>query len=457
MTDSARTDYEFPQDFLWGTATASYQIEGAVHARGRGPSIWDTFSHTPGKVLLGQTGDIACDHFHRFGEDVRLMADLGLAAYRFSIAWPRVFPAKGEYLKSGFDFYKRLIESLQAHNIKPMATLYHWDLPQWLEDEGGWSNRDTVERYLEFADAAFEELGDGVVQWITHNEPWCASMLGYGMGQHAPGLTDWRRAYRAAHHLLLSHGRAVQHFRTLGLLADIGITLNLTPAYPATDSPEDQAAAHRQDTFSNRWFLNPVFKGQYPETFIDEVGRQIGGIDFIEPGDMDTIASPLDFLGINFYSRSVVRNNPNHSLLGVEQVKTDSPVTDMGWEVDSDALYHLLKRIQAEYTNLPLYITENGAAVADTVVDGKVDDPDRIAYVAEHLAAAHRFVAEGGNLKGYFLWSLLDNFEWALGYTKRFGIVYVDYETLERIPKSSYHWYKGVIANRGISIPAKLR
>ncbi|KPV40835.1 GH1 family beta-glucosidase [Alicyclobacillus ferrooxydans] len=448
---------EFPNGFIWGTATASYQIEGAAKAEGRGPSIWDTFSKTPGKVLFGHTGDVACDHFHRYQDDVRLMSELGINSYRFSLAWPRVFPEKGKFLEHGFDFYKRLLEELHKYNIQPATTIYHWDLPQWLEDEGGWSNRETVKHYLEFAEAAFKALGDQIPLWITHNEPWCASMLSYGIGEHAPGLKDWRRAYRAAHHLMLSHGETVKLYRQMGLTGDIGITLNLTPAYSATDNLSDVEAAARQDIFSNRWFLDPIFKGAYPSEFIDRLEKHIGPLDFVHEGDLKTISEPIDFLGINFYSRSVVKNHSDGSLLEVGHVKTENKVTDMGWEVYPPALYDLLKRLQSEYTSLPLYITENGAASPDVVREGQVHDDDRIDYVHAHLQAAHQFIEEGGNLKGYYVWSLMDNFEWAFGYTKRFGIVYVDYDTQARIPKDSFHWYQKVITDNGVQEQAQNR
>lgn len=444
----------FPSDFVWGTATASYQIEGAAEVGGRGPSIWDTFSKTKGKVIEGHTGDIACDHFHRYEDDVKIMAELGIKSYRFSLAWPRIAPRKGTFLKDGFDFYKRLVDELIAHNIEPAVTIYHWDLPQWIEDEGGWSNRATVDYFVEFAEAAFEALGDKVPTWITHNEPWCASILGYGIGHHAPGLQDWRRAYRAAHHLLLSHGRVVDRYRELGYKGQIGITLNLTPAYAASESPEDLAAADRQDAFSNRWFLDPVFKGSYPEAFSNLLESYFPFQDVIQDGDMEIISRPIDFLGVNFYSRSVVKHNPDDATpLAVAHVSTENKVTDMGWEVYPESLYDLLTRLKNEYTAIPIFITENGAAVADVVDDGAVHDQDRIDYVHDHLAAAYRFIEEGGNLKGYFLWSLMDNFEWAFGYTKRFGIVYVDYDTQRRVPKDSFYWFRDVIAQNTL-IPA---
>lgn len=451
--DSVMTEIrQFPKNFIWGAATASYQIEGAAHEDGRGPSIWDTFSKTPGKVLLGHTGDVACDHFHRYESDVKLMADLGIKSYRFSLAWPRVVPEKGRVIENGFDFYKRLLEQLNKYGITPSATIYHWDLPQWIEDEGGWSNRAVVDYYKEFAELAFKALGDDIPFWITHNEPWCASLLSYGIGEHAPGLKDWRRAYRAAHHILLSHGEAVKMYREMGLKGEIGITLNLTPAYAASEAPEDIAAAKRQDGFSNRWFLDPIFKGSYPVDFMERVERFCGDLNVIQPGDLETISVKQDFLGINFYSRSVVKDDPaDDSLVAAQHVSTTNKVTDMGWEIYPDALYDLLHRLKDEYTDLPIYITENGAANADQIVNGEVVDSDRIEYVQQHLNAALRFIEEGGNLQGYYLWSLMDNFEWAFGYTKRFGIIYVDYETQERTPKASYHWYSNVIQNNGLT------
>jgi len=445
---------KFPEGFVWGTATASYQIEGGAREGGRGRSIWDTFSHTPGKVAEGHTGDVACDHYHRYQDDVRLMKELGISSYRFSIAWPRVMPEKGRVWVKGLDFYKRLATELLESGIRPAVTMYHWDLPQWMEDEGGWNSRETVSRFLEYSEILFRELGDLVPMWITHNEPWCASILGYGIGVHAPGLKDWRRAYRAAHHLLLSHGQAVRLYRELGLPGEIGITLNLTPVYAATPNPEDLAAADRQDMFQNRWFLDPVLRGEYPEELLRLVDRVVGGFDAVKPGDLDVIATPIDFLGVNYYTRAVVADDPSEPLLSVRHVPGEGPRTEMDWEVYPDGLYDLLSRLRRDYGDIPIYITENGAAFDDRVQDGGVHDADRVAYLASHFAAAHRFLEEGGNLRGYYVWSLMDNFEWAFGYTKRFGLVYVDYDTLARIPKDSYFWYQRVIREGGL-VPAE--
>lgn len=438
---------KFPKDFTWGVATSSYQIEGAVNEDGRTPSIWDTFSKTEGKTYQGHTGDVACDHYHRYKEDVQIMKEIGVKAYRFSIAWPRIFPEEGQYNPKGMDFYKRLVDELLKREIIPVATIYHWDLPQWAyEKNGGWLNRESVKWYVEYASKLFEELGDVIPLWITHNEPWCSSILSYGIGEHAPGHKDWREALIAAHHILLSHGEAVKVFRDMNLKgAQIGITLNLTPAYPASEKEEDKLAVQYADGFANRWFLDPIFKGNYPEDMMELYSKIIGEFDFIREGDLETISVPIDFLGVNYYTRSIVKYNED-SMLKAENVPGPGKKTEMGWEISPESLYDLLKRLDREYTKLPMYITENGVAFKDEVTeDGRVHDYERIEYIKEHLKAIARFIEEGGNLKGYFVWSLLDNFEWAHGYSKRFGIVYVDYETQKRILKDSAFWYKGVI------------
>ncbi|KHO61252.1 broad-specificity cellobiase [Thermoanaerobacter sp. YS13] len=443
---------KFPKDFTWGVATSSYQIEGAVNEDGRTPSIWDTFSKTEGKTYQGHTGDVACDHYHRYKEDVEIMKEIGVKAYRFSIAWPRIFPEEGKYNPKGMDFYKRLVDELLKRDIMPVATIYHWDLPQWAyEKNGGWLNRESVKWYVEYASKLFEKLGDVIPLWITHNEPWCSSILSYGIGEHAPGHKDWREALIAAHHISLSHGEAVKVFRDMNLKgAQIGITLNLTPAYPASEKEEDKLAAQYADGFANRWFLDPIFKGNYPEDMMELYSKIIGEFDFIKEGDLETISVPIDFLGVNYYTRSIVKYNED-SMLKAENVPGLGKRTEMGWEISPEPLYDLLKRIDREYTKLPMYITENGAAFKDEVTeDGRVHDYERIEYIKEHLKAIARFIEEGGNLKGYFVWSLLDNFEWAHGYSKRFGIVYVDYETQKRILKDSAWWYKEVIKRERI-------
>lgn len=443
---------KFPRDFVWGTATSSYQIEGAVNEDGRTPSIWDTFSKTEGKTYKGHTGDVACDHYHRYKEDVEILKEIGVKAYRFSIAWPRIFPEEGKYNPKGMDFYKKLIDELQKRDIVPAATIYHWDLPQWAYDKGGgWLNRESIKWYVEYATKLFEELGDAIPLWITHNEPWCASILSYGIGEHAPGHKNYREALIAAHHILLSHGEAVKAFREMNIKGSkIGITLNLTPAYPASEKEEDKLAAQYADGFANRWFLDPIFKGNYPEDMMELYSKIIGEFDFIKEGDLETISVPIDFLGVNYYTRSIVKYNED-SMLKAENVPGPGKRTEMGWEISPESLYDLLKRLDREYTKLPMYITENGAAFKDEVTeDGRVHDDERIEYIKEHLKAAAKFIEEGGNLKGYFVWSLMDNFEWAHGYSKRFGIVYVDYETQKRILKDSALWYKEVILDDGI-------
>lgn len=443
---------QFPNGFLWGSATASYQIEGAARADGRGESIWDRFSRTPGKVYNGDTGDVACDHYHRYAADVDLMADLGLQSYRFSIAWPRIIPSgEGPVNQRGLDFYRRLVEKLRSRGIEPAATLYHWDLPMALQYKGGWANRETAYRFAEYAEAVFRALADQVPTWITLNEPWCSSFLSHGLGVHAPGYQDWPMAVRTSHHLLLAHGLAVDAFRTISAPeSQIGITLNMTQVYPATESPEDLAAARISDGFQNRWFAEPVFRGAYPADMLEFFGRW-EPLEYILPGDMAIISRPLDFLGLNYYARSLVKADPASQPLGFSGLPAEGPLTDMGWEITPYALYDLLLRIRRDWTELPIYITENGAAFADRVgADGQVEDHDRIAFLREHFIATGQAIRDGVNVKGFYVWSLMDNFEWALGYSKRFGLVYVDYETQRRIPKRSALWYRDVIRRNGL-------
>lgn len=447
-----------PADFLWGVATAAYQIEGAVAEDGRGPSIWDTFAHTPGRVRGGDTGDVACDHYHRFREDVRMMADLGIRAYRFSVAWPRIQPdGRGPANPAGLDFYRRLVDDLLDHDILPWLTLYHWDLPQPLEESGGWPARDTAGRFAEYAQLVHAALGDRVRHWTTLNEPWCSAFLGYGSGTHAPGRREPAGAVRAAHHLLLGHGLAVQALRAADPGVAAGITVNLYAVSPATEDQVDADAARRIDGLANRFFLDPLLRGRYPADVMGDL-REVTDFGHVREGDLATIATPLSMLGINYYSRYVVTAQPGEdatqgwrrpeSWPGSEHVRfvhRGLPQTAMGWEVDAPGLVEVLCRVATEYPSLPLYITENGAAFADEPgPDGAVDDPDRVAYLAQHRAACQRAVAMGVPLRGYFAWSLLDNFEWAWGYSRRFGLVYVDYPTQRRIPKSSAYWFRDV-------------
>lgn len=440
----------FPADFRWGAATASYQIEGAVHEDGRGESIWDRFCATPGKVLNNENGDVACDHYHRYREDIQLMQELGLKAYRFSIAWPRILPmGKGQVNAAGLDFYDRLVDAVLAAGIEPFVTLYHWDLPQALQDEvGGWASRETAYAFAEYADVVSRRLGDRVHQWITLNEPYCSAFLGHESGEHAPGLRDSRVAWQASHHLLLAHGLAVPLLRKNGdAQTRVGITLNFSPMEPATDSQEDRLLAQAGDGKLNRWFLDPIFRGSYPEDMLNVLPMLGDFVPKMEAGDAAIIGRPVDFLGVNYYYRMVIRQSPGGKFGTYETVNPEgSEYTEMGWEVYPKGLYDLLTRFHKEYQIPAFYVTENGAAFPDTLSeDGHVHDPRRVHYLREHFNQAHIAMSEGAPLKGYFVWSLMDNFEWALGYSKRFGIVYVDYPTQKRIVKDSGQWYSDAI------------
>lgn len=444
---------KFKNDFIFGTATASYQIEGGFNEGGRTASIWDTFSKTNEKTFMGHTGDIACDHYHRFKEDVSLLKELGVDSYRFSISWSRIFPLKDEYNPEGIKFYKDLIQELREKKITPAVTLYHWDLPQWAQDLGGWENRECVYWFQNYCIKIFEELGQEVSMWITHNEPFCTSLLGNYLGIHAPGNKDLKKALMVSHHLLLSHGLVVRTFKKFQLEnSQIGITLNLTPSSAASKKEEDVLAAKINDGYANRWFLDPVLKGHYPEDMVEFYQNIIGKLDFILEDDLDIISTDMDFLGINYYTRSKIKYSSDSELI-FDGIDGPEEKTEMGWEICPESLYELLIRIKEEYTKLPLYITENGAAFDDEVtLDNKIHDIDRINFIKVHLQAIQRFIGEGGNLKGYYLWSFMDNFEWAYGYSKRFGMVYVDYVTQERIMKDSAIWYKKVIKARSLEV-----
>ncbi len=444
------TSASFPSDFVWGAATAAYQIEGAWNEDGKGESIWDRFSHTPGRIEDGSTGDIACDHYHRWREDVALMQDLGLRAYRFSISWPRLLPeGRGRANPAGFDFYDQLVDALLRAGIEPFVTLYHWDLPQALQDHGGWVARSTAEAFVEYADLTARRLGDRVKHWMTLNEPWVSALVGYRDGRHAPGHTDLDQALAAAHHLLLAHAWAVPVLRQHSPQAQVGIVLNLSSQTPASPSAADRAAAWQADGTLNRWFLDPLAARGYPA---DSVAHYQRPLDFIRPGDMQAIAAPLDFIGINNYTRNVVRSDEAPEAENAPRTVWPGPeYTDMGWEVYPEGLFELLGRLHFNYRFPALYVTENGAAYPDRIgPDGQVDDPQRVAYLKAHLAAAAQAVTAGVPLRGYFVWSLLDNFEWAHGYTKRFGLIYVDYATQRRIYKTSAHWYRRVIAANAV-------
>ncbi|MCX4703289.1 GH1 family beta-glucosidase [Streptomyces sp. NBC_01352] len=448
-----------PPDFVFGAATASYQIEGAVHEDGRGPSIWDTFSREPGRVLHGATGDVACDHYHRYPEDVALLRELGVGSYRFSIAWPRIQPTgSGPVNHKGLDFYSRLVDELLAAGVEPAATLYHWDLPQALEDRGGWRIRDTAERFGEYAALVADALADRIPRWITLNEPGCSAFLGYADAHHAPGAAEGTPALAAAHHLLIGHGLAMRALRTAGV-REAGITLNLSHVTAASDSAADLAAAARTETLQKLVWTEPLLRGRYPAAEEETWGELITRQTFRQEGDLELISTPMDFLGINYYTPAVVRDAPHRQPDPALRTATDCRIehadipgvrrTAMGWAVVPDSLRELLVSLRHEYADTlpPILITENGSAENDVLsADGQIHDPDRIEYLRDHMAAVANAVAEGVDVRGYYVWSLLDNYEWAFGYDKRFGIVHVDYDTLRRTPKDSYRWYQRLIA-----------
>ena len=464
----------FPPGFLWGAATASYQIEGAVAEDGRGPSIWDTFSHTPGKVHHGDTGDVACDHYHRMPEDVALMADLGLAAYRFSIAWPRIVPTgSGAVNQKGLDFYSRLVDELLQRRITPTATLYHWDLPQPLEDAGGWTNRATAERFAEYAAVVGAALGDRVRTFTTLNEPWCSAYLGYSAGVHAPGRQSHADSLAAVHHLNLAHGLGVAALRTSAPGAQLSVTLNLGNIRPASDSEADRRAAAHVDAITNRLFLEPMLRGSYPADVLDDL-RHLTDWSFIRDGDEKLTHGLVDELGVNYYFPARVAaatpellaaaaDDDPHGTQGpaaypgtdlAMSVPQEGPYTAMGWRIEPASLTELLMAVHRDYPDLPLLITENGAAFDDEVSEdasgAAVHDGDRIDYLRHHLGAALDAIDAGVDLRGYYVWSLLDNFEWSYGYAKRFGIVRVDYPTGRRLPKDSARFYADVIATNAV-------
>jgi beta-glucosidase len=477
MTAPAPRRARFPDGFVWGAATAAYQIEGAAREDGRGPSIWDTFSHTPGRVRNGDTGDVATDHYHRTAEDIALMARLGLHAYRLSVAWPRIVPAgSGATNQAGIDFYSRLVDDLLAASVAPVVTLYHWDLPQPLQDAGGWADRTTAERFAEYAAVIGAALGDRVRTFTTVNEPWCSAFLGHASGVHAPGLTDNATSLAAAHHLNLAHGLGTAALRSvLPVSGQVSLTLNLAQVRGANEADAD--AVRHVDAISNRIFLDPVLRGAYPDDLITDL-RHVTDWSFIQGGDLATISAPIDVLGVNYYSPTLVSavtpeltarvtaasvNDPQSATGPAPYPGTDlayampqdGPYTAMGWRIEPGSLTELLLRVNRDYPGLELMITENGAAFDDVVEpDGAVHDRDRIEYLDAHLAAVHAAIEQGVAVRGYFVWSLLDNFEWGWGYTKRFGIVHVDFDSLRRRTKDSALWYRDVIAANGLPAPA---
>ena len=467
LSTTASLARRFPVGFRWGAATAAYQIEGGVHEGGRGASIWDTFSHTPGRTLGGDTGDVAVDHFHRWRQDVGLMAGLGLDAYRFSVAWPRVQPTgRGPANQDGLDFYSRLVDALLDKGIQPIPTLYHWDLPQALEDAGGWPERDTAYRFAEYAGLVAERLGDRIPLWLTLNEPWCSAYLGYAAGVHAPGRIEPAAALAAVHHLNLAHGLGARALRAVaGEDVGVGAALNFhVPRAVDPSSPGDEEAVRRVDALANRAFLGPMLEGRYP----DDLVRDVAGVTdfgFVHDGDLEQVAVPMTALGVNYYASCLVRQHdgtgPKQTAdghgdgaspwVGAEDIEfpaTAPPHTAMGWNIDPAGLTELLTGLAARYPGLPLLITENGAAFPDRVdPDGRVRDADRTAYLRRHLEAVADAIDAGADVRGYLVWSLLDNFEWAYGYERRFGIVHVDYDTQARTVKDSGRWYAGLLAD----------
>jgi beta-glucosidase len=437
----------FPPDFLWGVSTSAYQIEGAADADGKGPSIWDTFCRQPGRIANGATGDVACDHYRRWQDDVQLLHELGVRAYRFSISWPRVLPeGTGRVNEAGLDFYSRLVDVLRAADIQPWPTLYHWDLPQALQDQGGWPARRTVSAFVEYAQVVGRRLGDRVSGWITHNEPFIAAVFGHYTGEHAPGLKDFRLMLQAAHNLLLSHGEATLALRGLRPHVPVGIALNLSPVDPASDTDEDRAAAERLDGFVNRWYLDPLFRAAYPPDLVAQLGPLLPEMAAV---DLPRIAVPLDFLGVNYYTRIVARHDADDAVTRARVVQPEGVETSMMWEVYPAGLPRLLERLWREYHVKSLMVTENGLPLPDAPnAEGKVEDGPRIAYLRRHLVGVQQARERGVPVRGFFVWSLLDNFEWALGYGPRFGLVHVDFDSQQRTPKASAAWY-GQLARTG--------
>ncbi len=439
-----------PDDFVWGVATAAYQIEGSHDVDGRGESIWDRFSHTPGNTYLGQTGDVACDSFVRWPDDIALMKDLNVGAYRFSLAWPRVFPdGSGDVNHKGLDFYDKLVDGLLEASIAPFPTLYHWDLPQALENDGGWMKRDTAYRFAEYALVVADRLGDRVHDWWTINEPWCIAELGYRFGEHAPGHREPRGWLAAAHHVLLAHGLGMGAIRAASPDARVGIVINVDAVMPRSAHISDRAAASMVELQRNHWYLDPVLRGEYPAAAVEHHGWSQSEV---EPGDIELIAAPMDHLGLNYYSRQVIQDESIEDSERPEPlIEVDLPRTTMGWEVYPDGLRDLLIKYNRDFDLPPVYVAESGAAFPDEFVDGSVHDEDRRSYLESHFAAAAAAAAAGVPLRGFFVWSLLDNFEWQHGYSQRFGLAWTDYETQRRIIKDSGHWFSSITGGSSAS------
>jgi beta-glucosidase len=436
----------FPDGFLWGVASSAYQIEGAWNKDGKGESIWDRFSHTSGNIKNGDTGDIACDHYHHYTEDVALMKELGVQAYRFSISWSRVLPkGKGDANRAGLNFYRRLVDELLKEGIEPWVCLYHYDLPQALQDEGGWANRNIIQYFADYAEVIARELGDMVKRWVITNEPRCIAWLGHLTGIQAPGMKNLELSLKVSHNLQLAQGKAIQTLRDFDQNFQIGTVVDLNAVHPISDDKKDREAASNLDEFWNRWYIDPLFKGEYPY-----LAGKIG----LKPSqeDMGLIKQPLDFLGVNYYTRFLATYDPSNPVTRAKVVQKNTPTTEKGWEIYPEGLCDVLMRLRTDYNNPLLYVTENGAAFEDNVTkDGKIQDDDRITFLRDHIAAAYQAIKDGARLKGYFVWTIIDNLEWAEGYSKRFGLVHTNYQTLKRTPKKSFYWYKQVIANNGFA------
>lgn len=446
---------KFPEGFLWGASTSDYQIEGGNDGYGKGETYWDRFAGNPGRIMNNDRADVACDHYHRYEEDIKLMKEIGLKAYRMSISWARVFPeGKGAPNRTGIDFYKRLLVSLLENGIKPVVTLHHWGFPQKLQDIGGWANRDVADYYQHYVTYVFKELGDMVNTWITHNEPIGTSYFGYFTGEHAPGVRDFSTSILVTHNILLSHGKAVEAFRQMGLKGEIGTTLNFHPAYPLTEQNEDIAAADRIDAYFNGWFQEAIFKGRFPALLAEFLQKKGVIIPQVNAKDFQLISQPLDFLGINYYYPHFVSYNPLNWPFEADfkPFRTGKPRTSPGWEIFPQGLYRTLTGLKRDFGNIKIYITENGSSFNDIVDrNGKVEDLQRIDFLHRHIEQVHRCILEGVNVQGYFVWSLMDNFEWNAGYSERFGLIYIDYETLARKIKSSGYWYQNLIKNNSLS------
>ncbi len=438
----------FPDQFIWGVATAAFQIEGGHDQDGKGESVWDRFCRKPGTIADSSNGDIACDHYNRLESDLDLIASFGVDAYRFSVSWPRVQPdGSGAWNQKGFDFYERLINGLITRGIAPYLTLNHWDLPQALQEKGGWANRATVDFFVAYALEISRRFGDRLAAITTHNEPWVVAFLGHEAGIFAPGIKDQAIAQQVAHHLLLSHGKSIKAMRQAGCKAKLGIVLNLSPFMPASDSPEDRSATKLEEGRLVRWYMDALMFGRYPEDVLTALGANS---PIVMPNDMELIAQPMDYLGVNYYTRAVVRAGTPFD------VKTSGlPLTDMGWEVYPDGLTQLLLQLHRDYPVPPIYITENGAAFKDTLNDGRVNDHERVQYLATHIAAVRDAIVQGVPVVGYMVWSMFDNFEWASGYAKRFGLVYVDYTTQQRHLKESAIWFKRFVSNNKVQVKEK--